>query len=123
MTPTDKLWKIRKIFDILNNRFCELYNPLGEVFAWKDRWDVYVLMNMHAPPVEGNFKDESGHAVKPHVIEGYSANIGFVDTSYRMVSSYGIAWRTWNWTKKLFFHLTDMTILNAFLIRKSCGRT
>jgi hypothetical protein len=23
--------------------------------------------------------------------------------------------------KKLFFHLTDMTILNAFLIHKSCG--
>jgi len=35
--------------------------------------------------------------------------------------SYGIACRTWKWTKKLFFHLTDMTILNAFLIHKSCG--
>jgi hypothetical protein len=38
-----------------------------------------------------------------------------------MVNSYGIACRTWKWTKKLFFHLTDMTILNAFLIHKSCG--
>jgi hypothetical protein len=37
------------------------------------------------------------------------------------VNSYGIARRTWKWTKKLFFHLTDMTILNAFLIHKSCG--
>jgi hypothetical protein len=25
------------------------------------------------------------------------------------------------WTKKLFFHLTDMTILNTYLIHKSCG--
>jgi len=25
------------------------------------------------------------------------------------------------WTKKLFFHLTEMTILNAFLIHKLCG--
>ena len=23
----DRLWKIRKIFDTLNNKFCELYNP------------------------------------------------------------------------------------------------
>ena len=23
--------------------------------CWKDRWDVYILTNMHAPPVEGNF--------------------------------------------------------------------
>jgi hypothetical protein len=38
-----------------------------------------------------------------------------------MVNSYGIARRTWKWTKKLFFHLTDMTMLNAFLIHKSCG--
>jgi len=38
-----------------------------------------------------------------------------------MVNSYGIARRTWKWTKKLFFHLTDMTILNAFLTHKSCG--
>ena len=23
----DRLWKIKKIFDTLNNKFCELYNP------------------------------------------------------------------------------------------------
>ena len=49
------------------------------------------------------------------------AYMGFVDKSDRMVNSYGIARRTWKWTKKLFFHLTDMTILNTFLIHKSCG--
>jgi hypothetical protein len=38
------------------------------VVRWKDNRDVYVLTNMHTPPVEGNFCDESGHAVKPLVI-------------------------------------------------------
>jgi hypothetical protein len=38
-----------------------------------------------------------------------------------MVNSYGIDRRTWKWNKKLFFHLTDMTILNGFLIHTSCG--
>jgi hypothetical protein len=23
----DRLWKIRKVFDTLNNKFCEMYNP------------------------------------------------------------------------------------------------
>jgi len=80
-----------------------------------------VLTNMHTPPVEGNFCNESGHAVKPLVIEDYNSHMGCVDKSDRMVNSYRIARRTWKWTKKLFFHLTDMTILNAFLLHKTCG--
>jgi hypothetical protein len=35
---------------------------------WKDRWDVYILTNMHAPPVEGHFTDESDQAIKPRVV-------------------------------------------------------
>ena len=27
----DRLWKIRNIFDTLNNKFCELYNPTGDL--------------------------------------------------------------------------------------------
>ena len=78
-------------------------------------------LERQAPPVEGNFTDESGQAIRPRVVEDYNAHMGFVDKSDRMVNSYGIARRTWKWTKKLFFHLTDMTILNAFRIHKSCG--
>jgi hypothetical protein len=76
---------------------------------------------MHAPPVEGNFSDESGRAIKPTVVADYNTYMGFVDKSERMVNSYGIARRTWKWTQKIFFHLTDMTILHVFLIQKSCG--
>jgi len=37
-TQTDRLWKIRKIFDTLNNKFCELHNrtehlAVGEVIV------------------------------------------------------------------------------------------
>ena len=88
---------------------------------WKDRRDVYILTNAHTPPVEGNFTQESGQAIKPRVLEDYNAYMEFVDKSDRMVNRYGIARRTWKWTKKLFFHLTDMTALNAFLTHKSCG--
>jgi hypothetical protein len=91
------------------------------VIRRKDRRDVYILTNTHAPPVERNFTQESGQDIRPRVVEDYNAHVGFVDKSERMVNSYGIARRMWKWTKKLFFHLTDMTILNAFLIHKSCG--
>jgi len=83
---------------------------------------VCILTNMHASPVEGNFTQESGQAIKPHIVEKCDAYVGFVDKSDRMVNSSGIARRTWKWPKKLFFHLTDMTILNVFLIHKSCGK-
>jgi hypothetical protein len=32
---------------------------------WKDRQDLYILTNVHTAPVEGNFTDTSGHAIKP----------------------------------------------------------
>jgi len=91
------------------------------IVRWKDKRDVYVLTNMHTPPVEGNFCDESGRAVRPRVIVDYNTHMRYVDKSDRMANSYGIARRTWEWTKKLFFHLTDMTIHNAFLLYKTCG--
>jgi len=28
-------------------------------------WDMYILTYVHSAPVEGNFTDTSGHAVKP----------------------------------------------------------
>jgi hypothetical protein len=74
---------------------------------WKDKRDVYVLTNMHTPPLDFNFRDEAGHAVKPHVVENYDVHMGFVGTD-RMVNSHGIVRRTWKWTKKLFFHLLHM---------------
>ena len=52
---------------------------------WRDRRDVYILTNMHAPPVEGNFTNESGQAIKPRVVEDFNTYMGFVDKSDRMV--------------------------------------
>jgi hypothetical protein len=56
---------------------------------------VFILTNMHILPVEGNFTDEPGHAIKPWAVEDYSAYMGFVDKSDRMVASYRTAQRTW----------------------------
>jgi hypothetical protein len=39
--------------------------------CWKERRDVYILTNVHAPPIEGNFTQESGQATRPCVVEDY----------------------------------------------------
>jgi hypothetical protein len=91
--------------------------------CWKDKREVYVLSNMHIPPAEGNFKFE-GKAVKPSIIEDCNTHMGYVDLNDRMANSYSISRRTWKWTKKLFFHLLDLTVLNAYILNnKSCGST
>jgi hypothetical protein len=38
-----------------------------------------------------------------------------------MTNSYSIHRRSWKWTKKLFFHFLDMTILSSFLLLTSCS--
>jgi hypothetical protein len=88
--------------------------------CWKDKREVYVLSNMHIPPVEGYFETER-KAIKPVIIEDYNTHMGYVHLSDRMANSYNICRRTWKWTKKLFFHLLDLTILNAYILNKSCG--
>jgi hypothetical protein len=36
--------------------------------VWKDRWEVYMLTNMHPPPAEGDFCGDSNHTVKPYIM-------------------------------------------------------
>jgi hypothetical protein len=43
----------------------------------------------------------------------------YVDKSNRMANSYSVSRRTFRWTKKLFFHLIDLTLLNSWIL-SSC---
>jgi hypothetical protein len=38
-----------------------------------------------------------------------------------MANNYSISRHMWKWTKKLFFHLLDLTVLNSHILLKSCG--
>jgi hypothetical protein len=44
----------------------------------------------------------------------------YVDKSDRMANSYSVSRRTFKWTKKLFFRLIDLTVLNSWIL-SSCG--
>ena len=51
----------------------------------------------------------------------YNHHMSYVDKGDRMAKSYSISRRTFKWTKKLFFHLLDLVILNSYILHSSCG--
>jgi hypothetical protein len=89
--------------------------------AWKDKREVYILTNIHQPPTGGNFRDEHGNALKPATVKSYNTKMGYVNKSDRMANSYSISQCTFKWTKKLFFHLLDLTIPNTWILLSTCA--
>jgi hypothetical protein len=87
--------------------------------VWKDKQNVNTMTSMHSPPLEGNFCNEHGKAMKPAIIQDCNRDTGYVAKSDCIMNSYSISRRTSKWTKKLFFNLMDLTILNGFTILTS----
>jgi len=88
---------------------------------WRDKRDLCILTNIHNAPAEGSFCSEAGKAIKQQIMMDYNHHMGYVDKGDRMANSYSISRRTFKWTKKLFFHLLDLTILNSYILHSSCG--
>jgi len=91
------------------------------VVVWKDKRDACLLTNIHDPPREGNYCNEHGIAIKPAIVACYNRHMAYVDNVDRMANSYTASHRTWKWTKKLFFHLLDLAIVNSYILLSSCG--
>jgi len=89
--------------------------------VWRDKRDVCLLTNIHAPPTEGNYRNEHGNVIKPAIVADYNCHMGKVDNADRIDNSYTASCRTWKWTKNLFFHLLDLTIVNSYILLSSCG--
>ena len=90
---------------------------------WRGKRDVRVLTNIHHPPAEGNFCDNNGKAIKPQIVADYSRHMGYVDKGDRMAESHSINRRSWKWTKKLFFHMFELAILNSYILFSTLGGT
>ena len=61
------------------------------------------------------------NVIKPAVVANYNRHMGHADNADRMANSYTASRRTWKWTKKLFFHLLDLAIVNSYVLLSSCG--
>jgi len=53
--------------------------------------------------------------------EERSRHMENVRKSDHMMNFYAVSRWTWKWTKKIFFHLLDLAILNSTIILASCG--
>ncbi|KFM69148.1 PiggyBac transposable element-derived protein 4, partial [Stegodyphus mimosarum] len=80
--------------------------------SWKDNREVFMLSNMHSSIAA---YDEMG---KLEIVSTYNKNIGFVDLSDQMANSYTFGRKTLKRTKKIFFHLPDLAVLNSFILCK-----
>lgn len=83
--------------------------------CWKDKREVLMLSNMHLP---SNQVQKNENKEKPPIVADYNKHMGYVDLSDRMANSYSFGRRTLKWTKKLFFHLLDLSVLNAYILAK-----
>jgi len=78
-------------------------------------------MNIQDPPAEGNFCSNNRKAIEPRIVVDYKRHMGFADKGDKMANSYSTNRRTWKWTKKLFFHLFALAILNSYILFSSLG--
>jgi hypothetical protein len=72
------------------------------------------------PPTEGKFCDTNRKAIKPQIVVDYSRHMEYMGNGDRIAKCYSTGRSTWKWTKKLFFHVLDLAILNNFILH-SCG--
>jgi len=64
--------------------------------VWKDTQNVSILMNMHSPPLEGNFCNEHGKAVKLAIVQDCNRHTGYVDKSDHITNTYFVSRPSWD---------------------------
>ena len=57
----------------------------------------------------------------PHVVRVYNAHMGGVDLLDSLIGLYRTHIRSKKWYHKIFYHLLDLTVVNAWLLYRRCG--
>lgn len=88
---------------------------------WKDKRIVYLLTNFHdlCIEVEVNRKNKDGTVSKvscPAALQDYNQHMNFVDKFDQRKGQYEIDRKSRKWWHRIFFHLLDCSVVNAFLV-------
>lgn len=84
---------------------------------WTDRRDVHLLSTIHEGKIKETDKKHyrTGKPIKkPDVVIDYIENMRLIDKSDCMLSGVECVRKSTKWYQKLFFHLVDLTMLNAY---------
>ena len=90
--------------------------PLVTV-KWHDKRDVTLLSTFHnGEMVDSEKKDRITQEVtkKPDIVLDYNLNMRLIDKSDMQTGSVECVRKTIKWYKKIFFHLVDVSLLNAY---------
>ncbi|XP_021361535.1 piggyBac transposable element-derived protein 4-like [Mizuhopecten yessoensis] len=87
------------------------------VVQFPDKRDVHMISTIHAATdTVLNKTDKHGiPIIKPTCVVDYCAKMGGVDLSDQVIQYYDILRKTVKWWRKLFFHLVNVAITNAFI--------
>lgn len=92
-------------------------------YKWKDNKAVHMLSNFHgteAGSVERTEKNGNKVVIAcPKAVEAYNSEMGGVDKADMLKSIYGIDRKSKKWWHRLFFHLVDVSIINAYVVYTS----
>jgi len=89
---------------------------------WMDKRAVTMISTIHDDSMVATSRRsrfaEGGQEVvqKPKCIVEYNRHMGGVDLSDQMVSYYSFSHRTVKWWRRVFFHLIDTAIVNAYIL-------
>ena len=89
---------------------------------WKDKRVVSMLSTIHDDTMiskERRNRQASGGVEtiqKPLIIEEYNQYMGGVDKSDQLVVYYGFRRSSKKWWKRAFFHLMELTMVNAYIL-------
>jgi len=88
---------------------------------WKDKRVVTMASNFHKPDVIGTVerkrKDGEKETVPcPNIVKDYNANMGYVDKSDMLKSTYEIDRKSRKWCHRILWHFVDVSIVNSFII-------
>jgi len=91
------------------------------VLVWHDKRNVNMISTLHDASMQvapgGKLSRQTGQSVcKPAAVLDYNKHMGSVDKSDQMVLVNSSVRKTLKWTKKLFFHMLDLSVTNAYIL-------
>lgn len=86
------------------------------VSAWKDKRPVYMITTNHHPHLVVSRNRYGKQQIKPIEVVDYNKYMSGIDRADQMLAYYSTPKRTLRWYKKVFFHIFDMIVSNAFYL-------
>lgn len=85
---------------------------------WVDKREVRMLTTLHSNNMKDSGKKTKQNVsiLKPECVLDYNCNMGAVDRTDMLLSTTESVRKSIKWYKKLFFHLLDLSLLNAHVL-------